>query len=266
MLETLSLPPLPFDDPVVIFAIAMAVFFVAPLVFERYRLPGIIGIIVVGAAIGPNGLGLLDRTETFVVLGEAGLVYLMFLAGLEIDLGEFVANRDRSLVFGALSFLVPQGLGMAVGIWLLEFDVLTAALYAAIFSSHTLLAYPIVAQLGIVKNEAVTATIGGTIFTDTAALLVLAIVAGAVAGDLTVGFWASLGLGLVALVAGTWLLIPRLGRWFFRNVSEESYFEFLFVMAVLFDGGNGNHDGRVAGQRRDGGPVEVGEVHGRLLF
>ncbi len=231
MLEGLSLP---FEDPIVIFAIAMAVFLIAPLVFERYRLPGIIGIIVVGTAIGPNGFGLLDRTETFVLLGEVGLVYLMFLAGLEIDLGEFVANRDRSLVFGAVSFLVPQGLGMLVGIYLLGFELPAAALYAAIFSSHTLLAYPIVNKLGIVKNEAVTATIGGTILTDTAALLVLAIVVGATAGDLTVGFWLSLVLGLAALFAGIWLLVPRLGRWFFRNVSEESYFEFLFVMTVLF--------------------------------
>ncbi|SEH13352.1 Kef-type K+ transport system, membrane component KefB [Natronorubrum sediminis] len=234
MLEDLSLPALPFQDPIIIFAIAMVVFLVAPLVFERYRLPGIIGIIVVGTAIGPNGFGFLDRSETFVLLGEVGLVYLMFLAGLEIDLGEFVANRDRSLVFGALSFLLPQGLGMAVGVWFLGFDVMTAALYAAIFSSHTLLAYPIVNKLGIVKNEAVTAAIGGTIFTDTAALLVLAIVAGAAVGDLTIGFWVTLVVGLVALFAGIWLLVPRLGRWFFRNVSEESYFEFLFVMAVLF--------------------------------
>ncbi|APX97841.1 cation:proton antiporter [Natronorubrum daqingense] len=234
MLEDISLQTLPFEDPIIIFAIAMVVFLVAPLVFERYRLPGIIGIIVVGTAIGPNGFGFLDRSETFVLLGEVGLVYLMFLAGLEIDLGEFVANRDRSLVFGALSFLLPQGLGMAVGVWFLGFDVMTAALYAAIFSSHTLLAYPIVNKLGIVKNEAVTAAIGGTIFTDTAALLVLAIVAGAAAGDLTIGFWVSLVVGLVALFAGIWLLVPRLGRWFFRNVSEESYFEFLFVMAVLF--------------------------------
>jgi Kef-type K+ transport system membrane component KefB/nucleotide-binding universal stress UspA family protein len=234
MFDSLPSVSLPFSDPIVIFAIAMVVFLVAPLVFERYRMPGIIGIIVIGTAIGPNGLGLLDRSETFVLLGEVGLVYLMFLAGLEIDLGEFVANRDRSLVFGALSFLLPQGLGMAVGVWLLGFDIMTAALYAAIFSSHTLLAYPIVNQLGIVKNEAVTATIGGTIFTDTAALLVLAIVAGAAAGGLTAGFWATLVVGLVGLFAGIWLLVPRLGRWFFRNVSEESYFEFLFVMAVLF--------------------------------
>jgi Kef-type K+ transport system membrane component KefB/nucleotide-binding universal stress UspA family protein len=228
-----SLTP-PFDDPILIFAIAMCVFLLAPLLFERYRLPGIIGVIVVGAAIGPNGLGLLDRTETFVLLGEVGLVYLMFVAGLEIDLDEFVENREMSVVFGALSFLLPQILGTAFGIYVLDFDLPTAALYAAIFSSHTLLAYPIVNRLGIVKNDAVTAAIGGTILTDTAALLVLAIAIGAAAGDLTLGFWAELGLGLSVFFAGVWLLVPTLGRWFFRNVPDESYYEFLFVMAVLF--------------------------------
>ena len=228
-----SLTP-PFDDPILIFAIAMCTFLLAPLLFERYRLPGIIGVIVVGAAIGPNGIGLLDRTETFVLLGEVGLVYLMFVAGLEIDLDEFVENREMSVVFGALSFLLPQVVGTAFGLYVLDFDLPTAALYAAIFSSHTLLAYPIVNRLGIVKNDAVTAAIGGTILTDTAALLVLAIAIGAAAGDLTLGFWAELGLGLSVFFAGVWVVVPRIGRWFFRNVPDESYYEFLFVMAVLF--------------------------------
>ncbi|WP_331236081.1 cation:proton antiporter [Natronorarus salvus] len=228
-----SLTP-PFDDPILIFAIAMCAFLLAPLVFERYRLPGIIGVIVVGAAIGPNGIGLLDRTETFVLLGEVGLVYLMFVAGLEIDLDEFVENREMSVVFGALSFLLPQAIGTVFGITILGFDLPTAALYAAIFSSHTLLAYPIVNRLGIAKNDAVTAAIGGTILTDTAALLVLAIAIGAAAGDLTLGFWAELGIGLSVFFAGVWILVPRLGRFFFRNVPDESYYEFLFVIAVLF--------------------------------
>ncbi|ELZ03131.1 sodium/hydrogen exchanger [Natrialba chahannaoensis JCM 10990] len=225
---------LPFDDPVAIFGLAVAIFLIAPLVLKRYRLPGIVGIILVGAVIGPNGLHLLERGETIQVLGEVGLIYLLFIAGLEINLTQFVAYRDRSIVFGLLSFSIPQAVGTVVGVAVLDLSVAAASLFAAIFSSHTLLAYPVVTQLGIAKNEAITATIGGTILTDTLALLVLAVVIAAVGGDLDAAFWVQLTAGLAVFFVGVWLVVPRLGRWFFRIHSEESYFEYLFVLAVLF--------------------------------
>nr|WP_245778652.1 cation:proton antiporter [Halomicrobium zhouii] len=224
----------PFHDPVVIFGLAMFVFLAAPLVLQRYRLPGILGIILVGAAIGPNGLHLLERDQTFVLLGEVGLIYLMFVAGLEIDYAQFVAYRDRSVVFGLLTFLIPQAAGTAVGMWLLDLSLPAASLYAAIFASHTLLAYPIVNRLGVVKNEAITAAIGGTILTDTLALLVLAVVVAAHEGVLDAAFWIALGVGLTLFFGGVWVVVPRVSRWFFRTLHEESYYEFLFVMVVLF--------------------------------
>ncbi|MEY7847837.1 cation:proton antiporter [Natrarchaeobius sp. A-rgal3] len=231
---TVAGPTLPVDDPILIFGIATFVFLTAPLVLQRYRLPGIVGIILVGAAIGPNGLAVLDRGETIVLLGEVGLVYLMFVAGLEINLTQFVEYRERSLVFGLLSFIVPQAVGTAVGYALLDLSLGAAALFAAIFASHTLLAYPIVTQLGIAKTESVTVTIGGTIITDTLALLVLAIVVAAEVGDIGPTFWLELVVGLAIFFVGVWVLVPRIGRWFFRNVRQESYFEFLFVMTILF--------------------------------
>ncbi len=232
-METLP-TSLPFEDPILVFALAVVCFLVAPILMERYRLPGIVGIILVGALIGPNALGLLDRGETIVLLGNVGVVYLMFLAGLEIDLAEFRNNRAQSVGFGLLSFLVPQVSGTVVGVYLLGFSWLTALLFASVFASHTLLAYPVVSRLGIGDNRAVTATIGGTIFTDTLALLVLAVVAAAAVGDVTVGLWLQLVAGLVLFFGGTWFLVPRVGRWFFRTVHEESYFEYLFVIAVAF--------------------------------
>ncbi|OUJ19054.1 Kef-type K(+) transport system membrane component, fusion to UspA family protein [Methanonatronarchaeum thermophilum] len=212
----------------------MIVFLVAPLVIKRYKLPGIIGIIIVGAIIGPNGFGLLERDATIELLGEVGLIYLMFLAGLEINLNQFLDNKDRSIVFGLISFLIPQTLGTIVGIYILDLSVPAALLFAAIFSSHTLLAYPIVQRLGIVKNEAMTATIGGTILTDTLALLVLAVVIASVGEGLTTGFFVELSIGLSIFFIGTWLIVPKIGRWFFRTHDDESYYEFLFVMAILF--------------------------------
>ena len=225
---------LPVDDPILVFGLAMAIFLTAPLLLERYRLPGIVGIILVGTAIGPHGVGLLDRDETFVLLGEVGIVYLMFVAGLEINLTQFVQYKDRSIVFGLLSFVIPQAVGTIVGVTVLDLSLPAALLFAAIFSSHTLLAYPIVNRLGIAKNEAMTATIGGTILTDTLALLVLAVVVASVDGDLDAAFWIQLGIGLSVLFVGIWIVVPRVGRWFFRSIDQESYFDFLFVMVVLF--------------------------------
>lgn len=228
-----SLTP-PFHEPVLIFGLAMVIFLVAPLVLKRYRLPGIIGVILIGAAIGPNGLHLLERDTTIELLGEVGLIYLMFIAGLEINLNQFIEYKDRSIVFGLFSFLIPQTIGIVIGIYVLDLTLTAALLFAAVFSSHTLLAYPVVNRLGIAKNEAITATIGGTIITDTLALLVLAVVVASAGGALDVMFWTQLTIGLLIFFVGVWLTVPRLGRWFFRNHDEESYFEFLFVMAVLF--------------------------------
>ncbi|WP_255170854.1 cation:proton antiporter [Natrononativus amylolyticus] len=225
---------LPVEDPILIFGLAMIVFLTAPLLFQRYRLPGIVGVLLVGAAVGPNGFAVLERDATIVLLGEVGLVYLMFVAGLEINLNRFLEYRNRSLVFGLLSFVVPQAVGTVVGTAVLGLSLPAALLFAAIFASHTLLAYPVVNSLGIRDDESVTVTVGGTIVTDTLALLVLAVVIAADGGDIGGRFWLELFGGLALFFAGVWLVVPRIGRWFFRAVDEESYFDFLFVMAVLF--------------------------------
>lgn len=230
----LVVPSRPLEDPVLIFALAIFVFLAAPLLLERYRLPGIVGIILVGALVGPNALGLLERDGAIVLLGQVGVIYLMFLAGLEIDVADLAENPAESVTFGLLSFVIPQAVGTVAGVALLDMSVPAAALYASVFASHTLLAYPVVARLGLVKNRAITAAIGGTVITDTLALLVLAVVVAATAGALTALFWVRLAVGLALFFVGTWVLLPRAGRWFFRTVTEESYFEYLFVLLAVF--------------------------------
>lgn len=224
---------LPFTDPVLIVALAMGIFLVVPLLFERMRVPGIIGLIVVGAAVGPNGAGILARDATIVLLGTVGLLYLMLMVGLELDLVEFARYRDRSLVFGTLSFLVPGVLGTGAGL-AMGYSLRSALLIGSAFSSHTLLAYPIASRLGIVRNAAVTTTLGGTIVTEVLALMLLAVVARSSGGSLGPAFWAGL-LGPFAVYAAAVLWgLPRVGRWFFRSVGGEASTEFVFVMASLF--------------------------------
>lgn len=225
---------MPVTDPVLIFAIAMGIFLVVPLVFERLRVPGMIGLIIAGAVVGPNGLGVLARDATMELLGTVGLLYLMFLVGLELDLVDFNKYRNRSVLFGSLSFVIPQVLGTALGLGF-GYRLTSSLLLGAVFASHTVLAYPIASRLGIVRNQAVTTTLGGTILTEILALLVLAVVVGSVTGGgIGLEFWATL-LGSLALYVGLVLWgIPRIGRWFFRKMGKEGIGEFVFVMAVLF--------------------------------
>ncbi|WP_332689142.1 cation:proton antiporter [Halalkalibacter lacteus] len=225
--------PQPVTNPVLIFAMAMVVFLVAPLIMAKLRIPGIIGFIFAGVVIGPNGLGLLDRDPTIVLLGTVGLLYIIFIAGLEIDLEGFKKYRNRSLMFGTLSFIIPFVLG-TIGAYYLGYSIAGAILLGSLLGSHTLLAYPIASRLGISKNKAVTTSVGGTIMTDTLALLVLAVVAGSTQGELTANFWFILVVSLIVYVAGVFIIVPIAAKFFFRTLSSEGTLEYIFVMAVLF--------------------------------
>ena len=231
---TAGLPPLPIEEPVIVFAIALTTFLIAPMLIERAGLPGIVGIVLVGAALGPNGTGVLAETDAIVLLGNVGLVYLLFTVGLELDLRGFLAAPENAALFGLVSFFLPFTVGSAVGVYVLGLDLWASFLLSAVFSSHTLLAYPVVNRLDVTKNRAVTAVFGGILFTDTLALIVLAIVLGQADGELTLLLFGQVFASIAVLFVGIWLILPPIARWFFRNTSQESYFEFLLVAAAIF--------------------------------
>jgi Kef-type K+ transport system membrane component KefB/mannitol/fructose-specific phosphotransferase system IIA component (Ntr-type) len=243
MTIAVPLPTLPFTDPVLITAVAMVVFLVVPLLFERFGVPGIIGLIVVGAALGPHGFGVLERDRTIVLLGTVGLLYLMLMVGLELDLHDFARYRRRSVVFGLASALIPGVIGTAAAL-ALGYSTPSALLVGSAFASHTLLAYPIASRLGILRNEAVNVTLGGTILAEILALVLLAVVVEARGRSIDWTFWAGLALPLTIYAAAVLLVLPRLGRWFFRNASEGET-EFVFVLAALFAVSYLAHYGRV---------------------
>ncbi|MFA9557919.1 cation:proton antiporter [Evansella sp. AB-rgal1] len=227
---------LPIQDPVKIFALTMLIFFFTPLLMNRLRIPGIIGPIIAGIIIGPNGLNILERDQTIVLLGTVGLLFIIFIAGLELDIDGFKKYRHRSLLFGTFSFIIPFILGMTFCL-LLGYSIMASILIGSIVGSHTLLGYPIASRLGITKNKAVTTAVGGTLVTDTMALLVLAVITGAMSGELSPGFWISLSTSLVIFVMIVLVGIPIISRWFFRNVNSEGIKDFTFVMVVLFVAG-----------------------------
>jgi Kef-type K+ transport system membrane component KefB len=226
---------LPIEHPVLIMAVAMGVFLVAPAVAERLRAPGMIGTIIAGGIVGPNGLNVLARDQTIVLLGTVGLLYLIFVAGISIDLHSYRRYRNRSLTFGTVSFLIPQVIGTAVFV-MLGYDVAPSLLLGSMFGSHTLISYPIAVRFGISKNLAVTTAVGGTIITDTAALMVLAVVAASTRGALDAVFWVRLLLSLAVYTAAIWVVLPRVGRWFFRHERTGATAEFIFMLTALFTG------------------------------
>lgn len=235
-MESILGMPLPVADPILIFGICMVVILATPLIFERFKLPGLIGPIVAGVVLGSSVLNVLERGQAIELLGNVGLLYIMFLSGLEINMSQFRKNRDRSFVFGVITFTIPQVAGTLIFHYLLGFDWIAAILIASMFASHTLVPYPIISRLGIMKNDAVVTTVGGTILTDTVALLVLVVVARAFEGELTTMFWVSLALAMVIYVTAVIYLLPPLARWFFRNVEDGGKSEFVFVLAVVFIG------------------------------
>ena len=135
---------LPITDPTWIFLLVLLIILFAPMVLGRLRIPHIIGMILAGVVIGEHGFNILARDSSFELFGKVGLYYIMFLAGLEMNMGDFKQNRGKALVLGLLAFIVPIGIGLVTNIALLKYGVLTSVLLASMYASHTLVAYPIV--------------------------------------------------------------------------------------------------------------------------
>ena len=227
-------PDLPVTDPVLIVAITMGILLVGPLLFERLRIPGLVGLIALGAVAGPSMTGLLERDATFVLLGTFGLLYLMFMAGITLDLAEFARQRTKALLFGALSFALPMALALALAPQILGYGWPAAALLGSIVGSHTLLAIPLATRLGIAKNKALVIATGATLVTDLFSLLVLAVVQGVASGEADAEFWLTFALkDVVWAVAVLWLL-PKIARAFFRRVRREDDAAFAFLLAMVF--------------------------------
>ena len=144
---------LPLTDPVLKFLLILVIILSAPLLLNKLKIPHLLGLIIAGAIIGPNGLNRVLRDSSIILSGTAGLLYIMFLAGLEIDMGDFKKNSGRSFVFGMYTFLIPMALGIVAGLYVLHFSMETSILLASMFASHTLIAYPIISKLGITKDR-----------------------------------------------------------------------------------------------------------------
>lgn len=225
---------LPLSNPVLVFSLLLFIILVAPIIFKRFKIPGIIGLILSGVVVGPFALNLLENNSAIDLFSTIGLLYIMFIAGLDLDMNEFKRTRNKSFLFGFFTFILPLSIGFPFCYFILGYGFNASMLIASMFSTHTLVSYPIVSKLGISKNQAVAVAVGGTILTDTAVLIILAVVIGNSEGSLNQAFWIRLVASLAVFSAIMFLLIPKITKWFFSKLESEKHAHYIFVLAVVF--------------------------------
>ena len=230
---------LPLKNPVLVFSILLFIILLSPIVLRKVKIPGIIGLILSGVLIGPHGLGLIgtramEAEGSIKLFSTIGLLYIMFMAGLELDLRQFRRYFQKSLGFGFFTFIIPLTLGYPLCTEILHLEPMAALLTASMFSTHTLVAYPIISKYGLTKHRAVAITVGGTILTDTAVLIILAIISSANKGELDFSFWFRLLTSLTMFSLIMFFVIPRIARWFFSKLDSEKTSQYIFVLSVVF--------------------------------
>lgn len=224
---------LPVTDPTWIFFLVLIIILFAPLLLGRLKIPHIIGMILAGVLIGEHGFNILERDSSFELFGKVGLYYIMFLAGLEMDLEDFKKNTGKTLFFGLMTFIIPMALGIWTSMEFLGYTFVTSTLLASMYASHTLVAYPTISRYGLSRQRSVSITIGGTAVTVTLALLILAGISGMYKGTIDSLFWIMMA---VKVLIASFIIIyfyPRLCRVFFKNY-DDSVMQYIFVLALVF--------------------------------
>lgn len=225
---------IPLQNPVLIFSLILAIILLAPVLLRKLNIPSIIGLIISGAVIGPFGLNILEKNSAVELFSTIGLLYIMFIAGLELDFSEFRTNKFKNFLFGLFTFFTPIIVGFPIMFYVLDYDLLPAMLIASMFSTRTLVAYPIVSKLGISKNKAVAVSVGGTIIADTGVLIALTMLLGAEHGGTGKDFWIQTILSIFLFAIIMFAAVPRIAKWFFNKLESEKYSHYIFVLAVVF--------------------------------
>lgn len=225
---------LPVNNPVLIFAIILFIILISPVILKKFRVPGILGLIVSGIIIGPNGLNIISDSQAIKLFATIGILFLMFIAGLDLDQQQFSRTRNKSLLFGLLTYTVPFSIGLPVCYYLLDFNLITSLMISNMFATHTMVSYPIVTRLGLSRNEAVAVATGGTVITDTLVLFVLAIIAGSATGGSGIQLYVTLVLSFILFLLFMVYVVPPVSRWAFRRLEDDNYSQFIYVALVVF--------------------------------
>ena len=230
---TLLLSYLPITDPTFIFFVVLIIILFAPIVMSKLRIPHIIGMVLAGIAIGQYGFNVLVRDNSFELFGRVGLYYIMFLAGLEMDMEGVKKHSRRFLLFGLLTCLVPLILTYVMSMTVLDYSPAASFLLGCIMASNTLIAYPIVGRYGLQRHQSVALSVGSSMISLFLALVMLAAISGSFSKDSGWLFWVMFVVKFAAFCVGSVILIPKLTRYFLRRYSD-AVMQYTFVMAVMF--------------------------------
>lgn len=220
-------------NPTWIFLVLLLILLLAPIIIRRLRLPHVIGLILAGVLIGEHGLNILARDASFELFGQVGIYYIMFLAGLEMDMGSFRRHGAAGAGFGLLTFAIPFVAGYVVSHYLLGFASNTSLLVSCVLASHTLVTYPIVGRYGLGKHPSVAYSIIATSIACFVALTVLAVVVQQERGGGDALYWVRFGVGIVVYIIFVAFSFPRVGRWFLRR-TEDAVAQFVFILTLVF--------------------------------
>lgn len=223
----------PITDPTLIFFVVLMLILLSPIIMGRLRIPHIIGMVLAGVLVGEYGLDILKRDASFELFGKVGLYYIMFLAGLEMDLEGFNKNKGHVAIFGLMTFVTPFILTFYMGVYLLHYSTMSSLLLGCIMSSSTLIAYPIVGRYGLSQHTASTLSVGGTMIALLLSLVIMAMIVNSFQGGSGGAFWVWFLLKLALYIGGLIWLIPRITRWFLRRYAD-AVMQFIFVLGVLF--------------------------------
>lgn len=225
----------PITDPTWIMACVLCLILGCPLLFERLRVPPLVGMVVAGVMVGPHGFGILERDDSFEIFGQVGLYYIMFTAGLSMDMSVLKRRRLQVGSFGLLSFAVPFVMGFASAYWLLGMSAATSVLVSCILASHTMVAFSIASRYGLAQHQGVTMSVVATMVSLIISLVIVAMLSGSFNGD--AGLWSMLFVLLkcAAFGVGVFLLLPRIIRFMFRKLSDD-VLQYIFVMFVMLLG------------------------------
>jgi Kef-type K+ transport system membrane component KefB len=179
-------------------------------VFRRLGMPGVIGELVGGFAVGPYALGLAQITITAAVFAEIGVVILLFVVGLEVRIDDLRAVGRMALAVGIIGFILPIAAGVGVGL-VVDGEVLTAAIIGLALAATSIgITSRVLSELGVLDRDFSRVILGAAVVDDILALLAIGVLSGAAGGDLGPETLLSLGAAVAFVVLG--LALAPLGR------------------------------------------------------
>ena len=230
---TLLVSYLPITDPTLIFFVVLLIILFAPIVMSKLRIPHIIGMVLAGVMIGQYGFNILERDNSFELFGRVGLYYIMFLAGLEMDMEGVKKHTRRFLIFGLLTCFVPLILTYIMAMTILDYSPAASFLLGCIMASNTLIAYPIIGRYGLQRHPSVGLSVGSSMISLFMALVMLAALSSSFEKGSGWLFWILFIVKFAAFCVGSVILIPKLTRSFLRRYSD-AVMQYIFVLGIMF--------------------------------